>query len=104
MNRKLGSTTMKTIGLFKNRDGQRVLCWPNVLIFLVLTVTLPTLSGWAISWVLFDDSIYARLEEVIVYAVCVGITMFAFTFWRWRRLPIHILEMAASPKGQKNEI
>ena len=40
---------MKTIGLFKNRDGRRVLCWPSMLLFLVLALTLPALSGWAIS-------------------------------------------------------
>jgi uncharacterized membrane protein (DUF485 family) len=82
---------MKTINLFKNRDDRRVLCWPNMLLFLVLALTLPALSGWAISWLLFGDAIYARSEQVIICGVCLGITMFACTFWKWRRLPIEHL-------------
>lgn len=85
---------MKTPSLFKNRDGRRVLCWPNAMLFLVLMLTPPALGGWAISWLLFGDASSARSEEVVVWGVFIGGMAFGCLFWTWRRLPIERL-----PKG-----
>ncbi len=82
---------MKTLSLFKNRDGRRVPSWPNVLLFLVLTLTSPALAGWAISWLLFGDASSDRAEQLVVWGVFVGGRTFGCMFWRWWRLPIERL-------------
>jgi hypothetical protein len=81
---------MKTLGLFQNRDGQRVLCLPNALLFLVLMLTFPALGGWAISWLIGDAS-STRSEQMIVWGVFIGGMAFGCLFWTWWRLPIERL-------------